>query len=77
MAVVVTKQGALPSHDVFAGTCRVCSTEVEFLRGDAKLTFDQRDGDFLSVTCPTCSATINVNASSCIRRATPPARPSR
>lgn len=71
MAVKVTKPGALPEHDVFEGTCYRCKTEVEFERADAKFTSDQRDGDFLSVACPTCGGSIHVAASKPVKRAIP------
>ena len=69
MAIRVTKHGALPDHDVFAGTCYRCKTEVEFERVDARLTSDQRDGDYLSVDCPVCGDAINVAASHPLRKA--------
>ncbi|WP_311270505.1 hypothetical protein [Sphingobium sp. WCS2017Hpa-17] len=72
MAIKVTKRGSLPEHDLFAGTCHRCKTEVEFERQDARFTDDQRDGGYLTVPCPTCRDNISVQAN----RPKPPA-PSR
>ncbi|MNL64700.1 hypothetical protein D3C87_1889400 [compost metagenome] len=58
MAIIVTKQGKKPELKEYVGTCRKCKTEVEFQQHDGVVTHDQRDGDFITVTCPTCSNLI-------------------
>lgn len=57
----IIKQGQLPAERVYQGTCRRCTTEVEFQRGEATYHADQRDGDFLTVRCPVCNDTITVD----------------
>ncbi len=59
----IIKQGSLPGDRPFRGTCRNCQTEIEFLQKEAIYHFDQRDGDYLSIGCPTCSTSITVAAS--------------
>lgn len=54
----VIKRGELPETKVYGGKCQRCSTEVEFVRGEAKYNSDQRDGDFLSIACPVCTGLI-------------------
>jgi len=62
MSVKVIKQGQKPESRVYRGACRTCHTEIEFERHEAKYNVDQRDGDYLSIRCPTCSSDILVAA---------------
>lgn len=57
----VIKQGVNPATVQLRGTCNNCRTEVEFSPIEAKFSSDQRDGDFYTVECPTCSKSIHVN----------------
>lgn len=59
----IIKQGIDPKTLVYKGSCNNCSTEVEFDRSEGKVTYDQRDGDYISVECPTCKHKINVDMS--------------
>lgn len=54
----ILKQGTPPEKRVFTATCNYCKTEIEFEQGEAKRVNDQRDGDFLSIPCPTCGHQI-------------------
>jgi hypothetical protein len=56
----VLKLGIKPAERVFQATCRDCQCEFEFQRKEANMTTDQRDGDFLSIACPTCGYTVTV-----------------
>lgn len=58
--VRVIKRGMKPEDKVYRGTCRHCSTEVEFKRSAARFHDDQRDGALLQVTCPVCRQQITV-----------------
>ena len=58
----VIKQGQKPENKVYRGACRTCHTEVEFEQREAEYKVDQRDGDYLSIRCPTCSSAILVSA---------------
>lgn len=57
----IIKQGIDPKTLVFTGSCNNCHTIVEFGRDEGKVTHDQRDGDFISVACPTCGHRIHVD----------------
>lgn len=53
MALVIKREGVLPSKKLWVGTCRSCKTAVEFLTEDAIDTGDdQRDGKWATVICP-------------------------
>jgi hypothetical protein len=56
MKVIV--RGKLPEEKVYRATCRHCRTTIEFQRKEAKYNSDLRDGDFLSIACPTCTRPI-------------------
>lgn len=57
----IIKRGILPEHRVYRATCRRCETEVEFQECEGKVSHCQRDGSFVSVDCPVCSAVITKN----------------
>lgn len=54
----IIRQGSLPENRVYRATCRRCDTEIEFARHEATYVPDQRDGDYLVITCPTCMTQI-------------------
>lgn len=62
MTIEVIKRGVLPEDQPYEATCRNCHSQIRFLRSDARLTFDQRDGDFLTVACPVCGKAIHTAA---------------
>jgi hypothetical protein len=68
MAVEVIQRGHLPENDQFEATCSRCRSQLRFLRSDAKLTHDQRDGDFVTISYPVCSNSVHASAS----KGTPP-----
>lgn len=55
----VIKEGQRPDAFVHHGTCYTCKTEVEFKRSEGEITYDRRDGDFVTVTCPVCGGRIH------------------
>ncbi len=60
----IIKEGKLPEDNEdneYDGTCHNCSTIIKFKQHEAKINYDQRDGDFLSIRCPLCNKYINVN----------------
>lgn len=61
MAIEIIRRGHLPENDRFEAQCHNCHTQIAFLRSDGKLTFDQRDGDFLTVDCPHCHRPVHVS----------------
>lgn len=54
----VIKQGKLAGDEVYQAKCNQCGTIVEFERKEARYESDQRDGDSLVVSCPTCGKEI-------------------
>ena len=56
----IIKEGKLPEVETIRVTCRNCNCVFEFLVGEAKKTFDQRDGDYYTIACPTvgCSKMV-------------------
>ncbi len=55
----IIKEGKLPDNKILTATCANCKTEIEFTVGESRRTFDQRDGDYVTVTCPLCGCDIN------------------
>lgn len=56
--IKIIKVGREPDLKEYTGVCRHCQTEVEFQQQDGIVTHDQRDGDFITVTCPLCQNNI-------------------
>ena len=44
--------GNLPDSKIYRATCRKCGTVFEFERAEASVTYDKRDGVYLTVMCP-------------------------
>lgn len=57
----VLKQGQLPGDKKYRATCMNCKSEIEFQRKEAEWVADQREGDFLRVSCPVCQQRIHVS----------------
>ncbi len=60
MAVEVLRRGALPSDKTYEATCRNCESLFRFARKDARMQYDQKDGDYLCIACPVCGAAVAV-----------------
>jgi hypothetical protein len=62
MSVRVIKEGKLPAKDEYYLKCNNCKCEFEFLREDTGVAphYDQRDGNYLSIDCPTCKQTCTI-----------------
>lgn len=50
--VEIIQEGILPKDIEHTTECRVCKTKFKFKRSEAKLVYDQRDGDYYEITCP-------------------------
>lgn len=59
----IIKQGKNPQDRPFRSTCRYCRTEFEWLPSEATLVWDQRDGNFYSLDCPTCGKQVTKSQS--------------
>lgn len=58
----IIKKGMLPAERVYRETCAACGTVFEFTEKEAKVCHDQRDGSYLYIDCPLCSATRYLTA---------------
>ena len=56
----IIKRGKLPLKE-YEAKCSYCGTEVRFHEKEGKITYDQRDGNFITVLCPICHSRINKN----------------
>ncbi|MBI1620052.1 hypothetical protein [Aquamicrobium zhengzhouense] len=62
MTVQIIRPGTLPEERAYTATCRNCDCQFTFLRADARYVPDQRDGDYLSIPCPTCTKEFTTSA---------------
>ena len=62
MAIQIIQRGVLPAAVRYKTECRHCNTIFSFLKSDAHLTGDQRDGDFYTIKCPVCSKDCHISA---------------
>ena len=62
MAIQIIQRGVLPAAIRHKTKCRHCNTIFSFLKSDARLTDDQRDGDFYTIKCPVCSKDHHISA---------------
>lgn len=62
MSVSILVPGRIPENRPMEATCRNCGCVFQFTPQDAKRVNDQRDGDFYSISCPTCKMQVNKQA---------------
>jgi RNase P subunit RPR2 len=62
--VEVVIKGNAPEDRIYRATCGHCSSLLQFKQSEATFTSDQRDGDYVSVSCPVCNSSVNVAANS-------------
>lgn len=55
----VIKRGQLPQETTYNTTCGNCHSEIEFQESEGKVTYDQRDGNYVTVNCPVCQERIH------------------
>ena len=60
----ILKRGTLPEERILNATCRKCQTEFEFAQSETTTVHDQREGDYLSIRCPLCSAPVFLSSKS-------------
>lgn len=58
----IIQAGFVEENLHYIGICNHCKCKVEFSRAEAKVTRDQKDGDYVSISCPTecCGNKIHV-----------------
>lgn len=59
MTIEITKRGQLPEEVKYKLKCNNCKTEFTATIQDGKVTYDQRDGNFLTVACPLCNNPVH------------------
>lgn len=59
---IITK-GTIPSEKWYIAKCNHCGTKFEFQQKEGTLTYDQRDGNFITIACPLPECNHNVTVS--------------
>lgn len=54
----IIKPGIIDGDKIEQATCTKCKCEFEFARNEAELIYDQRDGDYRVIGCPTCGKEV-------------------
>jgi RNase P subunit RPR2 len=62
----ILRQGTIPTKRKYREICLNCTTFFEFLQDEGKITYDKRDGHFVSIHCPVCGQVCHVNLKSYI-----------
>lgn len=57
----ILKQGKIQLEKKAVVTCDSCKTEFEFEMHEGVYHNDLRDGDYVSIACPTCFELVNVS----------------
>jgi hypothetical protein len=50
----ILKTGHIPAERSYKMECRTCNTVFRFLQKEGKIIYDQREGDFIQISCPLC-----------------------
>lgn len=58
--VEIIREGKLPGLKQVKHECSNCHTIFKFLLNEARVTFDQRNGDFATIQCPLCNSACHV-----------------
>lgn len=59
--IKIIKRGALPEEQVYKILCTYCKSELEGTTRDGKVTYDQRDGIYLTIKCTVCTKDVCVD----------------
>lgn len=54
-------RGTKPSEAIHRVTCGTCRSVLEFQRSEGTITYNQRDGDCIGITCPVCESPISAD----------------
>lgn len=60
--VEIIERGVPRGQPTFTTRCSGCDSKLKVSKGDGKLTFDQRDGDYVTVSCPVCQKSMTIDA---------------
>lgn len=50
----IIERGQHPKQKSYTVRCYQCQTKFEFEQMEAKVNYDQRDGNYVSIPCPVC-----------------------
>jgi len=65
----VIHKGILPEEIVLRANCTNCHSIFEFTRKEAKIQYDQRDGEWGQVDCPVCKKKVTFDPKNAQRAA--------
>jgi RNase P subunit RPR2 len=71
----IISRGILPEEFIYRVTCSNCKTYFEFQRSEGKVTYDQRDGSFVTVECPVCQHSVHADLNNYIKETNTEPRP--
>lgn len=59
----IIETGKLPEKKVYTVRCPSCNTKFKFKQEEGNITFDQRDGNYIAITCPLegCGKSVTCN----------------
>ena len=57
----ILKKGELPQEKQADFNCNNCGSELRAKISEGKITYDQRDGDYVTFVCPVCGQNIYVD----------------
>ena len=63
----ILKRGIPPKERTYDITCRNCASELRFVRDEATLVVDTRDGNYYQIACPVCQENITMFANFLMR----------
>jgi len=59
--VEIISKGIPDAERKYFATCSKCKTSFSFKKGEARLVYDRRDGNYLEIACPVCPRICNVD----------------
>jgi RNase P subunit RPR2 len=57
----IIRQGINPIHVKYHLTCSRCNSLIEFDKSEGEETYGQREGDYITFTCPCCSNKLTID----------------
>lgn len=54
----IIERGTPPGEVVHQARCTNCRSLIEFKQSEGKVTFDGRDGNYVTILCPVCNQMI-------------------
>lgn len=57
----IIKKGTPPEEKIYEAECSKCKSVLRFKQSEGKITYDQRDGNLITVKCPVCGESVHKN----------------